>query len=114
MQPKKQENRGGYREGSGQKPIILRWSDRFKGNLEKAIRKRAKLEGKSVFDVMLDLLYSEKTQDAVRSSIFKTCAEILAEKSTRQTVEKHDYKHRVIILAENQPAEAEDAGSQVH
>ena len=66
--PKKIENRGGTRPGSGRKPKYAT-TEYQKTQMLKAAKKRAKEEGKTLDDVLLDIAYDgkENTRDRLAS-----------------------------------------------
>jgi hypothetical protein len=80
--------RGGKRENAG-RPKTKSYSDRFKRDLWKALDKKARADGRNVFDVFADMLFGKKN-DLAFCSLWKTLCEVMAAKETKTTVEKHD------------------------
>lgn len=95
----KKENRGGYREGAGRKPKPAKeFSDEFKrGLLEAMSKKESEKNGKSVYDVALDMLYGDiRCQDTTRASVFKIISEVFTVKESEKKVTTED--RQVIML----------------
>ena len=108
MQPKGQENRGRAKKPNAGRPKkVKEWSEEFKKGILKALDFKAKVTGKTVYDVFADTLYSVKTQDVVRASLFKTLSEIMVIKESKQTVEKQE-KRLMIYVPEPYPVEKEE------
>jgi hypothetical protein len=82
---------GGKREGAGRPKAQKNYSDKFKADMLKALGKKAKLEGKTIFDVYADRLFDPKTQSSVFASLMKVMADVMATKETKSTVETHNY-----------------------
>ena len=64
MQPKKQENRGGYRPTAGRKPLNL--GEKEQANLIKAMAKQAKLTGKKPSDILADIIFDPEASMSQR------------------------------------------------
>lgn len=62
--PKKVENRGGWRPGAGRKPDTL--SKHQVDLMLRAAKKRAKEEGKTIDDILLDIIYGDETNNKDR------------------------------------------------
>lgn len=95
----KKENRGGKREGAGRKKNAPReYSDAFKDGLWTALGKKAAETGKTVFDVMVDMLYAKyKVQDTTKASLFKIIAETMTVKASEKKITTED-KRSVVML----------------
>ena len=79
---------GGRRQGAGRPRKKREYSDKFKKSVQRALEKKAKETGKSIFDVFADQLYNvDKKQPQVWSANFKTLVEIIVVKESHQTNE---------------------------
>ena len=82
---------GGVREGAGRKQIKKSYSDKFKSNVWKALKKMAKERGSSVFDEFAKRIFDRDINPFVFSSLWKSLCEVMAAKETKSTIETHDY-----------------------
>ena len=84
----KKENRGGKRAGAGRpKQPPKEYSEKFKKALRKALEKKQKENnGKTIHDILVDLLYNEENQDAVRLGAYKQIKEVFINKETSPTI----------------------------
>ncbi len=103
------ENRGGVRPGQGRKPIEL--SDREKKQLIKAARAKERETGRTVWDILIQLIYeglSEKTQ----LTAIRIYQDAVISKQQHTTVEKRQYG--LVILPEimEVPEEFRSEGEQ--
>ena len=68
----KKENRGGKREGAGAKPKkAIQYSEEHKKKLLRAFNKKAKITGKTIYELQADMAYDPTVQDAVRLGAIK-------------------------------------------
>ena len=65
----KKENRGGARPGSGPKrsKVAFRTSDSFREALELACETRAKAEGRTVADILIDICYDAGKREQLQA-----------------------------------------------
>ena len=70
---------GGKRTGAGAKPQRPVTEKQIKGVIRR-IRKRAKLEGRALVDVLLDVAYAETSKNTERISAIKALYEIILPK----------------------------------
>lgn len=106
MPKNKQENRGGKREGAGRKKNAPReYSDSFKDGLWAALERKADETGKTVFDVMADMLYAKyKVQDTTKASLFKIIAETMTVKASEKKITMDDKRSIVMLPAVGAPS----------
>lgn len=97
---------GGAKPGAGKKRTATKWSDAFKDDLVRAIEAKKKATGKTVHEVMLDLLYNEETEARSKTPIYKALCDALIQKSTHKELEITETKYGPIIL----PARIDPAG----
>ena len=107
---------GGKRSGAGRplgsttkKPQEM--SDDFKAGLIAALEAAAKLNGKSVQEELVDMVYDKNLQDTVRISALKMVTDLLSVKESHKVIE--DYKIGVLELPTLKGKE-EEAGIDVH
>jgi len=81
-------SRGGSRSGSGRKSYNL--SEREKKRLLSTARKIQKSIGRSIADILLELIYYSKTEQTKLAAI-RLFYDVVAVKESHQTVEKHDF-----------------------
>jgi len=62
--PKKVENRGGYRPGAGRKPEMTLSAMQIR-EMHKAAKKKAKEEGKTVDEVLLEHVYCDNRRESI-------------------------------------------------
>lgn len=91
-------NTGGSREGAGRKRIASRWSDVFKRGLIKAIKAKHKETGKSIQEVIVEILYASYQQPKDRIAAYKAISDALVERSSHKTVEEHKHTYAPVIL----------------
>lgn len=107
----KKDPRGGARPGAGRpKSKPKEYSDAFKDGLLKALEKKAKDTGLSIYDVIVDMLYDGKTQDTVRVSLFKAFSEIMVVKENKKIIDFTDRKVLQLPQVQERPAEFFDPG----
>jgi hypothetical protein len=74
------------------------YSDKFKKSVQRALEKKAKETGKSIYDVFADQLYTvDKKQPQIWAANFKTLVEILVTKESKSTIEKHEYGPTILL-----------------
>lgn len=93
--PKKQDNRGGARQGAGRKPRV--WSDEFKGDLHDALSKKAKETGVSFCDLLVSLAYDNRHPILARVALLKTIASTMTVKESHQTIDKREVQAVVML-----------------
>jgi hypothetical protein len=102
----KVERRGGAREGTGPKKPIRSYSDKFKADMLKALDKKAKATGKTIYDVFCDKLWDEKQKmPTAWAANFRSLCEIMVTKETKSTIEKHEIGPRIGLPPIKQPDE---------
>ena len=104
---------GGKRKGSGRKPKApVDYDLKFKKSILKAARKLAKKYDKPIEECALEMFYNEKTQDAVRASIWKSYMELFVVKKTSSDVNAtvSGFEPPRTYLPERMPDPAEDIG----
>ena len=74
----KQENRGGARPNSGPKPFSLSASQ--VKELLRTIKKAAKEHGQSIDEILVEMVYTEKTSDNNRLAAIKLIKDLSAPK----------------------------------
>lgn len=108
----KKENRGGAREGAGRpKKVPKEYSEKFKRDLRKALRKKAREAKKTEHDILVELLYDERTQESVRLGAYNKIADVFVVKETKTTVDVNEI-HKVIILPPIMKRPAQELESQ--
>jgi hypothetical protein len=91
------ENRGGKREGAGRPKKEKNYSEDFKEKLLEALEVKAKDTGKSIYQVMVDLIYDEKTQSSVKQAMIKLVKEVFVVSESKKTVENYDLGPKVYL-----------------
>lgn len=91
-------NSGGAREGAGRKRIASKWSDAFKRSLVRVIKKKAKETGKSIQEVIVEILYADCQRAQHRIAAYKAISDALVERSSHKTVEEHKHTYSPVIL----------------
>ena len=104
----KKDNRGGKRPGAGRprkEQMVL--PEQFQKKLSSIIKKKKRATGKSIYDVMVDMLYDKTVSDMTRVRIFKLITDCLIEKESPQ-VEEPKFRSPTIYLPKNssKPEEA--------
>jgi hypothetical protein len=92
--------------GPGRPKKRHNYSDKFKSSMEKALQKKAKDTGKSIFDIFCDMLWTvDKKTASAWSANFKSLVEIMVAKESHQVVEKHDAGPRIGLPPIKKPDE---------
>jgi hypothetical protein len=84
------KGRGGYRPGGGRKPVVRQFSEKFKSDLLRALKLKAKETGRDVYMVLADMIYDGNTPAHVRANLFRLVSDVFVIKESHQTVERHD------------------------
>jgi hypothetical protein len=107
---KGQKGGGGARQGSGRKPINY-LSDQQSKILHRAIRKRAKEEGRHWQELLLDFVFGKDTKTGVplemtareRLTALRLLADLAVAKQSEQTVNVNKTEGPTIYLPEKKP-----------
>jgi len=99
--PKKKENRGGARPGAGRKPQSVSQSQ-VKAML-RAARKRAKEAGRTIDDILLDVMYGLDEQTKDKLAAIKIFKDFTMAKQTESTVEHTRRTVGPVCLPERRP-----------
>jgi site-specific recombinase XerD len=83
----KKENRGGRRPGAGRKPKYMLSETQIK-NMLRAARKKAKETGKTIDDILLDIIYTDGKKISERDQLaaIKLFKDFTITKSSEKTV----------------------------
>jgi hypothetical protein len=84
----KKENRGGAREGAGRPKKEKNYSEEFKESLLAALEEKAKETGKTIYQVMVDLIYDSRTQSSVKQAMIKLIKEVYVVTESKRTIEE--------------------------
>ena len=91
------ENWGGNREGAGRKAKPI--SEQEKRKLLRALKSKAKKEGKTWQDLLATVAYeSGEDHRKEQMSAIKLVADILIVKESHQVKEEHKYQHGIVEL----------------
>ena len=88
--PRTSDKRGGSRVGAGRKPKEKEAHPSVKNNYLLAAAKLAKEFGMTVEEYLLRMVFDEKIQDTVKSSIMKSYNDALIAKESTRTVKHED------------------------
>mgnify|MGYP001613488416 FL=1 len=97
-------NSGGNRDGAGRKRTASKWSDAFKARLISAINKKKKETGKTIQEVIVEILYASYQQPKDRIAAYKAISDALVERGSHKVVEEHKYAYAPVLL----PVQDED------
>ena len=100
--PKKIENRGGARIGSGRKSKYA-LTEIAIDNMLKAAKRWAKEKGKTLDDVLLDIIYDTENEPRVRMGGIKIYKEFTMAKSSEQNINHKNMDGPKIGLPEMKP-----------
>ncbi len=98
--PKKVENRGGRRANQTGRPRI-EISDREVKKLLKAARKKEQESGKSVYDILMEMIYSGNERE--RAPGLRLYLDAVISKSKQQDVKVTDNRAPSVFLPEQRP-----------
>ena len=102
--PVKKKNSGGKRKGAGRKTLPPKeYSDDFKYGIITALEKKAKLEGKTVYDLFADKMYGKRINDLVFCSLLKILAGVMVVKETKETINVHEVREVIMLPPIQEP-----------
>ena len=82
--------------GPGRPPAVRNYSDKFKDDMQKALIKKAKETGKTIYDVFCDMLWNpDKRQPTAWAANFRSLCEIMVTKESKSTIDKHEIGPRI-------------------
>ena len=93
------KGRGGARPGAGRKPTIKQYSDDFRKKFMKALRRKERETGRSVYDEFLEALYDRNGHPAARVALFKIWADVFVVRESHQVVERRDTGPQICLPA---------------
>jgi len=102
------DNRGGARPGTGPKKVKKTYSEAVKNNYIKAAKKLARVNGSTVEEQVLRMVYDKDVQDSVRISAAKVYNDALLIRESEQTINTNDGAPRIYL-----PKQDEDPALKV-
>jgi hypothetical protein len=108
----KKENRGGKREGAGRPKKEKNYSEDFKEKVFEALEEKAKETGRTIYQVMVDLVYDDNTQSSVKQGMIKLIKEIFVISESKRTVEEIKGPTIYVPVQMEKPEEIKDMEEQ--
>ena len=84
------KGRGGARPGAGRKATVKQYTDDFRRKFLKALRRKERETGRSVYDEFTEALYDRDGHPAARVALFKIWADVFVVQESHQVVERRD------------------------
>lgn len=100
--------KGGKREGAGRKRSVRQYGDAFRLELSKTLEKKRLETGKSLQDVLVDMVYDEGAQQAARVGALKQAIDVLVPKESHRTIEETKRVVGPVILPQRKKDPAEE------
>jgi len=91
-------NSGGPRENSGRKRKASKWSDSFKAELWRCVRKKQRETKRSLQQCMVDIVHADYHKPQHRIAAYRAIQDALVERAAFKTVEEHKYSYSPVIL----------------